>query len=443
MDLFIKIAMFVTSLSLLILVHELGHFLTARMFGVRVEKFYLFFNPWFSLAKFRIGETEFGIGWLPLGGYCKISGMIDESMDTEQMKEPPKPYEFRSKPAWQRLIIMTGGVIMNVVLAVAIYAGMSYKWGDRYIANDDLRYGYVFSELGHEAGFRDGDRVLLIGERQVGDFLNVPIQIVLDRAPVTVARGDETVVVDIAPDIIARLLKSNDEQRGFMIPRTPFVVAGVMESGGAATGGVMAGDSLVAINGVPMMFFDEFRRAFAEHRGTTAELEVVRKGDYLTLPVEISDEGKIGVEPYSLIRFFPAQTHQYGLLASVPMGFSKAGSEIRDFWKQLGLIVSPQTEAYKSLGGFITIGSIFPTTWNWRAFWSITAFLSIMLAIINILPIPALDGGHVMFLFWEVVTGRKPSDKFMEYAQITGLILVFALILYANGNDIYRLFTRG
>lgn len=446
MELFIKILMFITSLSLLVLIHELGHFLAARMFGVRVEKFYLFFNPWFSLVKIRIGETEFGIGWVPFGGYCKISGMIDESMDLEQMKEEPKPYEFRSKPAWQRLLIMTGGVIMNVVLALAIYIGMSYKWGDEYLANDDMIYGYVFNELGHEIGFRDGDRILKIGDQKVEDYNGLVLTMLLDAAPVEVLRGSEQLTVDITDEAIGKILALSESKKWLLAPRMPFVIGKLTENMPAAKAGILPGDSLVALNGQEMLLYDEYTTAFAEHKGGSVDLTVARDSAgttiYKTLPVAITDEGTIGVMPFNLSRFFPIHTKQYGFLESFPAGFHKTGVEINNYWKQIKMIFKPETGAYKSLGGFMMIGSIFPGTWDWFEFWRLTAFLSIVLAIMNILPIPALDGGHVLFLLWEVVTGRKPSDKFMEYAQITGLMLLFALLLYANGNDIYRFFIK-
>ena len=448
MELFIKILMFVLSLSLLVFIHELGHFLTARMFGVRVEKFYLFFDPWFSLLKFRIGETEFGIGWIPFGGYCKISGMIDESMDLEQMKEEPKHYEFRSKPAWQRLLIMTGGVIMNLVLAVTVYIGMSYKWGDQYFANNDMIYGYVFSDLGHEIGFRDGDRILRVGGHEIEEVNAVFRAIVFDTAPVEVQRGDERATVEITNETTGKILAlAEDKEWRFLTPRIPFVINGVQDGMPAASGGVLPGDSLVALNGSEMLFYDQYQKAFAENKGGSVDLTVARDSAgvtvYKTLSVGVTDEGIIGVLPMGkLSRFFPVHNKQYGFLASFPVGFRKAGNEISGYWKQLKMIVKPETGAYKSVGGFMSIGSIFPGTWDWYEFWRITAFLSIVLAIMNILPIPALDGGHVLFLLWEVVTGRKPSDKFMEYAQITGLLIVFALILFSNGNDIYKFFIK-
>ena len=446
MELFIKIVQFFASLSLLVLVHELGHFITAKIFGVRVEKFYIFFNPWFSLVKFRIGETEFGIGWVPFGGYCKISGMIDESMDLEQMKEPPKPYEFRSKPAWQRLLIMVGGVIMNLILAICIYIGMSYAWGDEYFANEDIKYGYVFSDLGHEAGFRDGDIILSVGGEKVEEYHRVYGTIAIKNKPVQVLRDGQTLNIDISEEMVGKMLDEKNI-RGFMKPRIPFLVYAVLNDSGADKAGVMPGDSVVAVNGDKLAFHDEYSKELAQLKGQSADLTVARDSAgtrvFKTLNVAVSDDGLIGVEVSNqLAYYFPVRTHNYTFLQAIPAGFKRAGMEISSYWDQLKLIVKPKTGAYKSLGGFIRIGSLFGGTWDWVRFWDMTALLSIILAVMNILPIPALDGGHVLFLLWEMITGRKPGDKFMEYAQIVGLLLVFGLVLFANANDIYRLFIK-
>lgn len=445
MDIVIKILQFVVSLSLLVFIHELGHFIAAKIFGVKVEKFYIFFDAGgFSLLKFRIGETEFGVGWVPFGGYCKISGMIDESMDLEQMKEPPKDYEFRSKPAWQRLIIMTGGVIMNVVLAVIIYIGMSYAWGKQYIASDDVLYGYYFNDLGHEAGFVDGDKILAVGGEQIDNTDDIFVRMVIDQLPpVEVLRDGVRRTVDIPQELFPQFLNSKTPIQSY---RIPFVVGKVIEESGAERAGIQPGDSLVAFNGREMMFFDEYSKEFARAKNQTVELTVARDSAgvtvFRTLPVDVSDDGIIGVNPYNFTRFIPIQTHYYTFLQSIPAGLQRTGTQISDYWKQLKMIVQPKTEAYKSLGGFLAIGSLFDGVWDWYRFWNITALLSIVLAIMNILPIPALDGGHVLFLLWEVVTGRRPSDKFMEYAQITGLLIIFALLIYANANDIYRFFIK-
>ncbi|MDL2320481.1 RIP metalloprotease RseP [Alistipes sp. OttesenSCG-928-B03] len=440
----IKILMFILSLSLLVFIHELGHYIAARIFGVKVEKFYIFFDAWgFSLLKFKIGETQFGIGWIPFGGYCKISGMIDESMDTEQMKQPAKPDEFRSKPAWQRLIIMTGGVIMNVILAIIVYIGFSYTQGDNYIANDDLKYGYYFNDLGHEAGFRDGDKVLTVDGEHIENYLNVYKKILIGAVPpVEVMRDGATMTVSVPEEMIEKMLTDPT----FMRPRIPFVIGDTMAGMPATQAGILPGDSLVAIDSVQTIFFDQYSRIFGERKGKTAEITVARDSAGVevlrTMQVTISDEGTIGVYPMSPAHFFPIRHISYNFWQAIPAGVRKTGTEISDYWDQVKMIFKPKTGAYKSLGGFVTIGSIFPDTWDWSAFWSITAFLSIILAVMNILPIPALDGGHVLFLLWEVVTGRKPSDKFMEWATMIGLLLVVALVLFANANDIYRLFTK-
>ena len=407
MDILIKLLQFILSLSLLVIVHEFGHFLFARIFKTRVEKFYLFFNPWFSLFKFRKGETEYGIGWIPFGGYVKISGMIDESMDTDQMKQPVQPYEFRAKPAWQRLLIMVGGVVMNIVLALLIYIGMSWAWGKTYLDNRNVKYGYAYGELAKRIGFRDGDRIVDINGKPLDDAANCA---------------------------------------DFAEPRIPFVVGRAVEGGEAAKAGFMAGDTLVSLNGEPMRYFDQYRRAFGQFKGDTVHVSVMRDSagitKLLTLPVRVSDDGLIGVELTPPDRLLSLSTRNYTFWQAIPAGVRRTGEEIGSYAKQIKLMFTPETEAYKSLGGLIAIGSIFPDHWSWIQFWHITAFLSIVLAIMNILPIPALDGGHVLFLLVEVVTGRRPSDKFLERAQMAGLMILLALLIFANGNDIYRFFIK-
>jgi regulator of sigma E protease len=443
MDILIKILQFTASLSLLVIIHELGHFLFAKMFGVRVEKFYVFFNPKFSLVKFHHKGTEYGIGWIPFGGYTKLAGMIDESLDTEQMKQPPQPYEFRSKPAWQRLLIMVGGVLMNVVLAIIIYIGISYTWGDQYVANEDVRYGSVFSETGTMAGFQTGDKILAVNNRPQDNYYDIFPNIVMDNTRnVEILRGDKAMTVDVPESLVPLIL--ND--RYFMSPRLPFVVGKVAEGMGAEKAGIMAGDSLIALNGNHIEFYDQYIDAFAEHKGLTVELTVARDSAgverELQLPVAISEQGTIGVYAMPAGHFITPRTKTYTFWQSIPEGFKRTGQEISDYWKQIKLLFQPKTEAYKSLGGFITMGSIFPDRWIWEVFWRITAFFSLALAVLNILPIPALDGGHVMFLLYEVITRRKPSDRFMVAAQVVGILLLFSLIIFANGNDIYRLFSR-
>ncbi len=446
MDTVIKILQFIVSLSLLVIIHEFGHFLFARLFKTRVEKFYLFFDPWFSLFKFKKGDTEYGIGWVPFGGYVKISGMIDESMDTEQMKSPPQPYEFRAKPAWQRLLIMVGGVVMNVVFALIIYIGMSYKWGETVLENKDIVYGYTFNSLGQEMGFRNGDRIVDIDGKPATEYLDVLKSILISQPEyVTVDRNGQKIRIDITDESINRLLQSADST-SLLMPRIPFVVGSVVSGSGAAQAGLHPGDSLISYNGTPMTFFDQYSSAFHAAPGDTVTLGLVRKTDGITkistLPVKVSAEGTIGVYPRTIDSMLTFSTHNYSLLESIPAGFKRTGAEISSYIDQIKLLFNPKTEAYKSLGGVITMGSIFPTEWDWQRFWSITAFLSIILAVMNILPIPALDGGHVLFLLVEVITRRKPSDKFLEYAQIVGMFIIFALMIFATGNDIYRFFIK-
>ena len=446
MDTVIKILQFIVSLSLLVIIHEFGHFLFARLFKTRVEKFYLFFDPWFSLFKFKKVDTEYGIGWVPFGGYVKISGMIDESMDTEQMKSPPQPYEFRAKPAWQRLLIMVGGVVMNVVFALIIYIGMSYKWGETVLENKDIVYGYTFNSLGQEMGFRNGDRIVDIDGKPATEYLDVLKSILISQPEyVTVDRNGQKIRIDITDDSINRLLQSADST-SLLMPRIPFVVGSVVSGSGAAQAGLHPGDSLISYNGTPMTFFDQYSSAFHAAPGDTVTLGLVRKTDGMTkittLPVKVSAEGTIGVYPRTIDSMLTFSTHNYSLLESIPAGFKRTGAEISSYIDQIKLLFNPKTEAYKSLGGVITMGSIFPTEWDWQRFWSITAFLSIILAVMNILPIPALDGGHVLFLLVEVITRRKPSDKFLEYAQIVGMFIIFALMIFATGNDIYRFFIK-
>lgn len=444
MDILIKVLQFILSFSLLVIIHELGHFMFARMFGVRVEKFYLFFNPWFSLFKIKRGDTEYGIGWIPFGGYVKIAGMIDESMDTEQMKQPAKGDEFRSKPAWQRLLIMVGGVLMNIVFALCIYIGMSYAYGDSYMSNNDVKYGYTFSDTAKQIGFQDGDKVVTLAGKAVDDYTDIFKGILIDGVrTVEVLRDGQTVTVNIDESFLPKLL---DSKVPFLEPRSVFAVTEVVEQGAAQAAGITAGDTIVSVNGEPAMYADQVRPALLAAAGKSTLITVMRDSAGVsvpvTLPVEVSAEGTIGVRYALFASVMPIYTRSYTLWQSFPAGINRTGREINNYWKQLKMIVSPKTEAYKSLGGVIAIGNIFPKFWSWEIFWGITAFLSIVLAVMNILPIPVLDGGHVMFLLYEVVARRAPSDKFMERAQMVGLAILFGLLIFANGNDIYRFFIK-
>ena len=436
----IKLLQLIACLSILVIVHEMGHFLFAKLFKCRVEKFYLFFNPWFSIFKFRIGETEYGLGWIPFGGYVKISGMIDESMDTEALKEPPKPYEFRSKPAWQRLLIMVGGVLMNLLLAAIIYISMSFSYGETYISAKDAKYGFEFSPLAEEIGFRDGDMLLTVDGAPVDNYITAYKSLLLDSPSyMEVDRGGETVRVYISEEYIPRMLKDKE----FLAPRIPFVVSEVQAGGPADKAGIKAGDAIVGIDSLQGVFMSDVFNILEANKSRTLTFTVNRDSagfvQTVSILVEVTSNGKIEVWLTPAAELIDFSTRKYTFAEAIPAGFRRAGNEIRDYWKQLKMLVKPETEAYKSVGGVIAIGNIFPDTWSWARFWDLTAIISIMLAVINILPIPALDGGHVMFLLYEVIPRRKPSDKFLERAQLVGLFILFAILIYANGNDIVKL----
>ncbi|MDZ7740110.1 MAG: RIP metalloprotease RseP [Bacteroidales bacterium] len=434
----IKILQFILSLSLIVIVHEMGHFLFAKLFKTRVEKFYLFFDAWFSLFKFKKGETEYGIGWLPLGGYVKISGMIDESMDRDQMKRPPEPYEFRAKSSGQRLMIMLGGVVFNFIMAMVLYIMVLFAWGETYLPTENVKYGIVTDSLGHEMGLRNGDKIVSVDGNEIENFYHIMSDILLnEREQITVERDGRLVDIEIDKKYIQYLIKGQGRIEA-RLPFMPFEVSGFQEESPAREAGMKVGDKLVGIDGKEFRFNDEYVNYLSDKKGNDITANILRGDDSLAIDLRTTEEGMIGIvrDPSGILEL---KTLRYGFLESIPAGISKGFKTMKDYLKQFRLIFSKGTKAYESLGGFITIGSIFPGIWNWQAFWELTAFLSIILAILNILPIPALDGGHVMFLLYEVITGRKPSDKFLEYAQITGMIILLALLLYANGNDIMRL----
>ncbi|MFN3556724.1 MAG: RIP metalloprotease RseP [Bacteroidales bacterium] len=439
MEVAIKIIQFLLSLSILIVIHELGHFLAARYFNTRVEKFYLFFNPWFSIFKKKIGDTEYGLGWLPLGGYVKISGMIDESMDKEQMKQPPQPWEFRTKPAWQRLIVMLGGVTFNVILAIVIYIMMLFFVGEKYLPAQNARYGIVADSLALEIGLQTGDKILFINQEPIDDFMEIPRHFILGNArTVGVERNGELLTLEVPEGFFARIISARGAN--FMSLRFPFIAHGFTKESVAEQAGVLVGDHIMGINEIETWSFDEFRAIIGNYAGQDIELLVLRNGEKLHLPMSVPEEGLIGVYLEPLDNLFDFQQKEYSFLAAIPAGAVKAWRTTVNYISELRLLFRPEVKASESLGGFITIGSIFAPTWDWLHFWSITAFLSIILAIMNILPIPALDGGHVMFLMYEIIVGRKPSEKFMEYAQTVGMILLLGLIIFAQYNDIMRLF---
>lgn len=445
MDIVIKIIQLILSLSVLVIIHEFGHFAAAKIFKTKVEKFYLFFNPGFSLFKFKYGETEYGVGWLPLGGYVKIAGMIDESMDKEQMAKDPEPWEFRSKPAWQRLIIMLGGVIMNVVLAALIYIVMMATYGEQYLPNSAVKYGIQVDSLGQSIGLKNGDKILSLDGESIDDFSKIPVKILLDEIhSMQVERNGNQIEIPITGEFKAALIAEG--KPGFLMPRMPVRVMDFDVESNAKKAGLEKGDWLRAINGREVLFFDQFmvfKDSVAAHKNEEVQVTVQRDQDIIEVNIPVQGDGLIGISVAGDPQLdFELKSHQYTIVEAFPAGINKAIEQIDSYLKQLKMIFNPEMEAYKSVGGFGMIASIFPATWDWIRFWELTAFLSIMLAVLNILPIPALDGGHVMFLMYEIIARRKPSDKFLEYAQYVGMILLLALLVFANGNDIYKYFFK-
>nr|WP_319998695.1 RIP metalloprotease RseP [uncultured Draconibacterium sp.] len=435
----IKTAQLLLSLSILVVLHEAGHFMFARLFKTRVEKFYLFFNPWFSLFKIKKGETEYGIGWLPLGGYVKISGMIDESMDKEAMKLPPQPWEFRAKPAWQRLLIMIGGVLMNFIFAMVIYIGVLYAWGEQYLPTKNVKYGVVVNETGKELGFKTGDKILTVDNQYIEQFSKIVPTIVLDGAKtVQVERDGQKVDVPITGEDLALLLKS----KGIWEERFPYdiQIGRLAKDLPAQQAGLEVGDVLGNIDGKSFDYYDQFSTYVESKKGQEVSIDITRDGQKMTKNVTVNEDGKLGFNPaFNNPDVFEFKTIKYGFLESIPAGINRGVQTTGNYLKQFKLFFKKETKAYESLGGFATIGNIFSSSWDWAHFWNMTAFISIILAIMNLLPIPALDGGHVMFLFGEMITGRKPGEKFLEYAQIAGMVLLLALVLYANANDIIKM----
>jgi len=443
MTILIKILQFIMSLSILVVIHEFGHFTMAKLFKTRVEKFFLFFDPWFSLFKFKKGETEYGIGWLPLGGYVKISGMIDESMDKEQMKLPPQPWEFRSKTSWQRLLIMTGGVIFNFISAMLIFIFVLFAWGETYLPTANVKYGIVTDSVGYAIGLRNGDKIITIDNKHEENFHELISDIVLNnRKTIQIERDGAPLNIEIPSEYVPKLLKGKG-QIDTRIPFGPYVIESVGKNTPAKIAGVLPKDQLTGIDDVKFTYYDEFQKYLYNHKQHPVVLNLVRNGENQNISVIPDTLGILGIgRSVVLSQIFDLKTVKYGLLKSIPAGIDKGLKTISDYLKQFKLIFSRHTKGYESLGGFITIGSIFPGVWDWQRFWDLTAFLSIILAVMNILPIPALDGGHVLFLLFEVITGKKPSDKFLEYAQIAGMILLLALLLYANGNDVLRMIRK-
>jgi len=431
----IQVLQLIVSLSILVVLHEGGHFLFARLFKTRVEKFYLFFNPWFSIFKFKKGDTEYGIGWLPLGGYVKIAGMIDESMDREQMKKPPKPDEFRAKPPWQRLFIMTGGVLVNFIAAFLIYSFILSNWGREYIPTENLKYGVVWDSVALEQGFRDGDKIININGEEVEEFNDITKKIINENpAYITVKRNNKMMQVELPDNFIRRILAK--EVKMLVSPAVPFVIDSVMPGKPATLSGLQKNDRILAVNNNPAPYYLNVIHMIRQNKGDSILITVERSADTVNVPLKVTGEGIIGIYRKPLTDFIQTAKVSYTAIESIPAGFSYGVTILGDYVRQLKYVFTK--EGAKSLGGFGTIGSLFPKTWDWLIFLKMTALLSIILAFVNILPIPALDGGHVLFLLYEMITGKKPGDKFIEYAQIIGMLILLSLVFIANGNDIIR-----
>ena len=444
-DVGVQVGQLLLALSILIILHEFGHYITARWFGCRVEKFFLFFHPWFALVRKKVGDTEYGIGWLPLGGYVKISGMIDESMDKEAMKQPAKPYEFRSKPAWQRLIIMLGGIIMNVLVAFVVYAFVLMTWGERKIPSASLKYGIqVTDSTLYKIGLRSGDKIMKIDGEVVDDFEKTLKKLIVSDENVTVERDGKLMDIQIPQKLLGDLIEGKKKGRLTLIePRVPSVAFIVPDTSRIFKAGLRKNDVVVAVDSTPIRFYDELKSTLAPRKNGEVMIHVLRNNQPVEFKAQVDGEGRLGFLNYGVgnyeqmdsLGWVKMNVKKYGFFAAFPAGVRRTGADLSFYIEQFKKILNPSTGGYKGLGGFKAIGSYFPKYWSWEAFWNITAFLSIILAFMNLLPIPALDGGHVMFTLYEMVSGRKPNEKFLEYAQMVGMGLLLLLMLYANGND--------
>lgn len=436
MDVLIIAAQLILSLSILVILHELGHFIPARLFKTRVEKFYLFFDPWFSLFKTKKGDTEYGIGWLPLGGYVKISGMVDESMDKEQMALPPQPWEFRSKPAWQRLIIMIGGVTVNLILGMFLFAMVLFVWGKEIMPLKNAPNGIMVGDsVALAAGFRSGDQILEVNGKVPYSFSEANLALLLDKPTfVKVLRNGQALNIPVAPDFAEKVIAQREPKLFF--PAFPAVVKQIDDTATNYKAGLRNNDHIIAVNAEPTLWFADLQIALRKNKGKVVPVSVVRGSDSLTLDLSISAEGMIGFQPQTPDQFLKTEIQHYGFFEAFPAGVNEGLETLNNYVKQFKLVFTK--EGAKQVGGFAAIAKQFDKDWDWRQFWSFTAFLSIVLAFMNILPIPALDGGHVVFLLWEMVTGRKPSEKVLEKAQLVGMVLLLSLLIYANGNDLYK-----
>ena len=439
----VKILQFILSFSILVVLHELGHFLPARWFKCRVEKFYLFFNPWFSLFKKKIGETEYGLGWIPFGGYVKISGMIDESMDKDQLNQPPQPWEFRSKPAWQRLIIMLGGVTVNVILALVIFIMIMWVWGDRYVPAANLRYGVYADSLGRKIGMQDGDKIIAVAGKTVERQGTVGSEIIMNEAKsITIERNGQRMELAIPVGFIGQLNKNR--LGGFTYVRYPLIVDTILPSAKFVQGNIQKGDTLIGINEHPVRWSTDMIKdlSFDSLKGRNITLLMLRNGkDTVRSVVAYDEKGDNGVRYKTMEEILGSRQINYTFLEAIPAGIHRSVQTLTNYIRNLKLLfTSKEVKTQDSLGSVVSIANVFPSMWDWQSFWTLTAIFSILLAFMNVLPIPALDGGHALFTLVEMITGRKPSDKFIEYAQMVGMILLFALMAYALGLDIFRMF---
>ena len=494
MTVLIKIIQLILSLSLLVIVHEFGHFITARIFKTRVTKFYIFFDTKFSLFKckrfngkwhFKFfgktlrdmelvtdgnGEpvldakgnkqyqpidisklpdndwrkypdnTEFGIGWIPFGGYCAICGMVDETHSAASLASEPQPYEFRSKKRWQRLIIILAGVIMNVITAMAIYIGLLSHYGEAYLPNSSVKYGIAVDSVGYEMGLRNGDYILSVDNEEVEDFYAIPSKILIDQAKtIQVLRDGQQLDIEVSEETLAKLMKATS--LSFIAPRIPFVVGGFSDDSPAKNAGIAVDDQVISVDGQTSEYFDQFKEIITNSKGQTVNIIVVRDSDTLSYPVQVSDNGLVGVYA-NTTNIFEIKQKDFTFFQAISAGCKQAFTQMGSYVKSLKLLFLPKAKGYESLGSFISIANIFPGTWDWYSFWRLTAFLSIILAIMNVLPIPALDGGYAILIIYEMITGKKPSDKFLEKANTIGWIILLALLLLATWNDVTKYIFR-
>ncbi|MEN9599105.1 MAG: hypothetical protein RL596_1416 [Bacteroidota bacterium] len=440
MSTLVKAGQFILSFSILVLLHEMGHYFPAKWFKCRVDKFYLFFDPWFSIWKKKKGETEYGLGWVPFGGYVKIAGMIDESMDKEQMKKPPEPWEFRSKPAWQRLIIMIGGVVVNIILAIIIFIGITWVWGEEQLPVKNLKYGIAVDSLGKSFGLQDGDNVVGIDGRKIENYGTLESEMVLKEAKqLQVLRNNETINITIPESVIKTIVK--DKKFGAMVlPRYPVIVDSVSKDAVIKDGLMRKGDTLIAINNQPFQFYNEFDKLKKPYADSIITITALRGSDTVTMRALVTKKGSVGFFAVSPFMILGTTTKSYSFGEAIPIGFTRCWETLDRYITGLKQLFTGKVSANDSLGSVISIGNTFPGVWDWERFWTLTGIFSIVLAFMNILPIPALDGGHALFTLYEMITGRKPGDKFMEYAQMVGMILLLGLMAYALGLDFWRLF---